>query len=70
MHPDSIYGKRAIKAGLDPAKTSIHGLCCVENGLPYDSSVMALAARKAGRKEISARDAERLFGENVNSIYR
>ena len=68
MNPQSNYGIRAIKAGLDPETTSILGLCCVENGLPYESSYTELAAKKAGLERISIREAERIFGENWTSV--
>ena len=69
MHLESIYGKRASKQGLDPENTSILGLCCVENGLPYDSSFLDLAAVKMGKKpgEISLNNAKEYFGENWTS---
>jgi len=68
MHPESTYGLRAAKVGLDPAKTSTLGLCCVENGLPYDSSFIALAAKKAGKESISIAEAERIFGKNWTDV--
>jgi len=67
MHPDSNHGRRAVRLGLDPETTSILGLCCVENGLPYNSSHIALAAKKAGLEEISISEAEKRFGKNWTS---
>lgn len=64
MHPESIKGRRAIKVGLNPAKTSILGLCCVEHDLPEESSFIQLAAKKAGLSEITISEAEKRFGEN------
>jgi len=64
MDPQSHYGRRAINVGLNPLTTSILGLCCVENGLPHESSFIALAAKKAGLKDISIDEAKRLFGED------
>lgn len=64
MNEESNYGIRAIKVGLNPEKTSILGLCCVENGLPYESSYTELAAKKAGLERISIQEAVRIFGGN------
>lgn len=67
MHPNSLYGRRATAAGLKPEETSILGLCCVEHGLPYNSSFLDLAAKKLGLASVSLEQAEEALGKNWTS---
>jgi hypothetical protein len=60
----SRYSTRCSVYGRTPLTISHLGLCCLESGLPEDSSFLDLAAVLMGKKpgEISIQDAIDRFG--------